>query len=223
VSELSLEAFAEVSAELAAGGRLMPVLERHGLSEPRWRSVQSIWLVRLAEEAGRQRYKLNDRYQKAFLRHMERLDRSPPARDTQPPAASGGALPFQAPAAPVAPRESEPVMELAHFAALTAELTVHPYAVERAVATGSTTPATAPWSPAGSRASAPNRPSTSSTRSSSRTTTPGSRSRAAEGIRPRSGGAVLLTDIKLVRSSARFRSRCDPRYERRTPRGRPRR
>ena len=92
MSELSLEAFAEVSAELAAGGRLMAVLERHNLSEPRWRSVQSVWLVRLAEEAGRQRYKLNDRYQKAFLRHMERLDRSPPKRDTQPPAAAGGAL-----------------------------------------------------------------------------------------------------------------------------------
>lgn len=97
-----------MSAELAAGGRLVTVLDRHGLSEPRWRSVQSIWLVRLAEEAGRQRFRLNNRYQKAFLHHMQRLEKSPPKRDTQPPGANGNQLPFQAPAAGAVPRQSAP-------------------------------------------------------------------------------------------------------------------
>jgi hypothetical protein len=95
--ELTLERFAELSAELDAGAPRDEVLEAASLSGDEWSAAQEHWLAKMASEAARKRFELTNRYTKAFKARRETL------------AAPRAVVAPIAPSAAVAPtRASEP-------------------------------------------------------------------------------------------------------------------
>jgi hypothetical protein len=84
VQERPLEEFAAATAELDAGLEREAVLTRIGVSEDEWLAVQEHWLLRMGQDAARQRFELSARYQTLFLAHRRALEKS---RRTAAPAA----------------------------------------------------------------------------------------------------------------------------------------
>lgn len=64
---LTLERYAEISAELDAGDLRDEVLARAGISVPEWLNAQQYWLGSISAEASQLRYELFHRYSKLFL------------------------------------------------------------------------------------------------------------------------------------------------------------
>jgi hypothetical protein len=76
VDGVGLEAFAEISASLAARIETRAaVLARAGLSEPRWIAVETTWMLRIAAALMQQDPSLGQDYDALFREAMERLRR----------------------------------------------------------------------------------------------------------------------------------------------------
>lgn len=134
---LTLERYAELSAELDAGEPRDELLARENLTEANWLNAQQYWLSSMSAEATRARYELAQRYSKLFLtarkvavirRAKKRQVLSPSSSREQPLA--GREVPKQTEArAPlmqglgVAQTEG-PRLTLAQWAAFCAELAV---------------------------------------------------------------------------------------------------
>lgn len=64
---LDLERFAALSADIEAGTARDEVIAREGLTVAAWTRAQESWLGKMAEEAGRKRFELTNRYNTAFV------------------------------------------------------------------------------------------------------------------------------------------------------------
>lgn len=134
---ITLERYAELSAELDAGEPRDEMLARAGLSVDEWLAAQHHWLGSISAEATRNRYELAHRYSKLFIasRKMAVARRAKkrqvlPTGSSEPQVLSGREVPVQREvAAPlmqglgVAAKEG-PRLNLAQWAALCAELAV---------------------------------------------------------------------------------------------------
>jgi hypothetical protein len=135
---LSLERFAEISAELDTGDPRDEVLARAGLTVPEWLNIQQYWLGNISAEATRLRYELFHRYSKLFIEaRRAAVARKAKKRQVLAPTSSrseqvlmGQAVPEQREAAaPLqhglgAGSQSGPRLSLAQWAALCAEIAV---------------------------------------------------------------------------------------------------
>lgn len=69
---LRLEVFAELSARLAGGEKRSEVLESAKVTDEHWESSQQFWLGRMADEAARNRFSLNQRYSALYKAALAR-------------------------------------------------------------------------------------------------------------------------------------------------------
>jgi hypothetical protein len=134
---LTLERYAELSAELDAGEPRDELLARENIAEADWLNAQQYWLSSMSAEATRLRYELSHRYSSLFLkarkvavirRAKKRQVLAPNSSREQP--LSGREVPLQKEAA--APlmqglgvaQADGPRLTLAQWAAFCAELAV---------------------------------------------------------------------------------------------------
>jgi hypothetical protein len=142
---MSLERYAELSARMASGQKRDEVLKSTDIDEATWETSQQYWLGKMADEAGRDRYSLAQRYGVLFKaaqavvdgtagRPMKRLPprskrqvvvHAMPVAPPPPPASAPAVAAPRSPAGAMAP----PVAVAASYAA---RLTVEQLAAMRA-------------------------------------------------------------------------------------------
>jgi hypothetical protein len=71
---LAIERFAAMSADIESGTARDEVIAREGLTVEAWTRAQESWLGKMADEAGRKRFELTNRYNAAFVAQRRSLD-----------------------------------------------------------------------------------------------------------------------------------------------------
>jgi hypothetical protein len=94
-SEIALDRYAQIRAEMEAGVRRDDVLARAGLSDEEWAAAQRTWLEEMGRELSLGRFDLTNRYTQAFVERQRALITpmavvpvTPTAAPVRPPAAS---------------------------------------------------------------------------------------------------------------------------------------
>jgi hypothetical protein len=136
---ITLERYAELSAELDTGEPRDELLARENIAEPDWLNAQQYWLSSIAAEATRNRYELAHRYSKLFLdARKSAVARKAKKRQIIAPNSSRGDQPLSGRAVPKQQEAAAPLMQglgvatqegprltLAQWAAFCAELAVY--------------------------------------------------------------------------------------------------
>ncbi|MGH7296085.1 MAG: hypothetical protein ACRELB_14175, partial [Polyangiaceae bacterium] len=73
---MRLDRFAELSARLASGQKKDEVLASAQVEPADWELSQQFWLGKMAEEAGRRRFALSQKYGTLYRTAIAKLDRA---------------------------------------------------------------------------------------------------------------------------------------------------
>ena len=106
---LSLERFAELTVLMTSGETRSDVLKAAEIDEATWEASQAYWLGKMANEAGRDRYSLAQRYGVVFQAAQVRLGKAKP-KSTRKRATAGAkrVVVHAMPVSPPAPLPSSP-------------------------------------------------------------------------------------------------------------------